>query len=266
MDTMSDNIQAVRFILFFAGLIIFFAAELFCSYRSPGESKFSRWITNLSTAGINSLALNILFSAMIAEAGSGALDKKYGLLNRLDLPFLLKLISVILIMDLMLYVWHLLNHVVPFLWRFHRVHHSDLNMDVSTATRFHAGELMISALIKIGLMNALGIDLIQNALFESAIVLAAQIQHSSIKVPAAFERAYILLFVPPSMHRVHHSVIIRERNSNYGTIFSIWDRLFRTLKMNVDQEKLKIGMGTYRDPAELGIINLLLMPFTKSAR
>lgn len=139
-------------------------------------------------------------------------------------------------------------------------------MDVSTATRFHAGELMISALIKTVLMYALGINPFQNAVFESAIVFAAQIQHSSIRIPAALEKAYVCLFVPPSMHRIHHSVVIGERNSNYGTIFSLWDRIFGTLVMNVDQKKIKIGLGAYRGDTELGLMSLLIMPFKKPVR
>jgi sterol desaturase/sphingolipid hydroxylase (fatty acid hydroxylase superfamily) len=163
----------------------------------------------------------------------------------------------------MLYVWHLLNHEIPFFWRFHRVHHSDLNMDVSTATRFHIGELAMSAVIKICLIYFIGANLISVILFESLLVLAAQFQHSSLNVPESLEKVFWIFFVPPSMHRIHHSVKIQERDTNYGTILSVWDRLLSTLLKDIPQETIIIGVGPYREPEKLGLPHLLFMPFTR---
>jgi sterol desaturase/sphingolipid hydroxylase (fatty acid hydroxylase superfamily) len=182
------------------------------------------------------------------------------------MPHWLKVIVAVIFMDFMLYIWHLLNHEMPLFWRFHRVHHTDLNMDVSTATRFHIGELSISAVIKIGLIFFIGADIVSIIIFESLLVLSAQFHHSSLKVPAWFENLFWPLFVPPSMHRVHHSVVIRERDTNYGTIFSIWDRMFGTLLKQVDQDKIIIGMGAYREPDKLKLHHLLLMPFTRAVK
>ncbi|MDY7033196.1 MAG: sterol desaturase family protein, partial [Thermodesulfobacteriota bacterium] len=168
--------------------------------------------------------------------------------------------------DFMLYVWHLLNHEMPFLWRFHRVHHSDLNMDVSTATRFHIGELVISAVIKISLIFFLGASILGVIIFESALVLCAQFHHSSLKVPGWFEKIFWIFFVPPSMHRIHHSVVIKERDTNYGTIFSLWDRSLGTLLKNVNQEKIRIGVGAYPKSEKLNFHQLITMPFTKPVR
>ena len=169
-------------------------------------------------------------------------------------------------MDFMLYIWHLLNHEVPLLWRFHRVHHSDLNMDVSTATRFHVGELAIAAIIKISLVFLLGASLMGVLIFESVLVLFAQFHHSSLRVPKWFEAMFWILFVPPSMHRIHHSVIVKERNTNYGTIFSTWDRWLGTLLTNVDQSRIRIGIGAYQQPNKLNFHHLLAMPITRPVK
>ena len=169
-------------------------------------------------------------------------------------------------MDFMLYIWHLLNHEMPLLWRFHRVHHSDLNMDVSSATRFHFGELAISAVIKISIIFFIGASVPGVLIFESVLVLCAQFQHSSLKVPKWMETFWWILFVPPSMHRIHHSVIIKERDTNYGTIFSLWDRFLGTLLTNVDQAGIRIGIGAYPKPAKLNFHQLLRMPFTRPVR
>ena len=181
-------------------------------------------------------------------------------------PVWLKVVAAVVIMDFFLYVWHLLNHKVPFLWRFHRVHHSDLNMDVSTSTRFHLGELAISAVIKIALIYILGAGALAVLIFETGIVLCAQFHHSSLKVPVWFEKIWWVLFVPPSMHRIHHSVVIKERDSNYGTILSLWDRFLGTMTKDVDQSRIRIGVGAYRKPEKLNLNHLLLMPFKKQIR
>ena len=178
----------------------------------------------------------------------------------------MKILATVAFMDFILYVWHLLNHEMPFLWRFHRVHHSDLNMDVSTATRFHIGELVISAVIKISLIFFLGASSLGVVIFESTLVFCAQFHHSSLRIAKGFESIFWILFVPPSMHRIHHSVKIRERNANYGTIFSLWDRILGTLISDVDQDGIKIGVGAYPKPQKLNFHHLLAMPFTRPVR
>ncbi len=139
-------------------------------------------------------------------------------------------------------------------------------MDVSTATRFHLGELAISAGIKPGLVYLLGVRFAELLVFETLLVASAQFQRSLVRMPWALERAWWLLLVPPSMHRIHHSVIIRERNTNYGTIFSLWDRILGTLRTDVDQARIRIGMGAYRDPSRLRLGHLLALPFTRPVR
>ena len=210
--------------------------------------------------------MNLIFSAAIVGTAAYTQKNQLGILNLVEIATWLKVLVTVAFMDFMLYVWHLLNHEMPLLWRFHRVHHSDLNMDVSSATRFHIGELAISAVIKISVIFFLGASALGVLIFESAVVLCAQFHHSSLKVPKWFETIFWVLFVPPSMHRIHHSVIIKERNTNYGTIFSLWDRFLGTLLKDVDQDGIRIGVGAYRKPYKLNFHQLLAMPFTRPVR
>lgn len=263
---MTSNWELTRAAFFWGGLLFFLFLERFFPYRPPSVSKRTRWFNNLGLVVFNSLILNLVFAGVIIQTAWYVNAKQQGLLNLWPLPDWIRILATVVFLDFILYVWHLLNHEMPFFWRFHRVHHSDLNMDVSTATRFHLGELAISAVIKIGLVFFLGADLVGVTLFEILVVLTAQFQHSSLKVPDWFERLYWILFVPPSMHRIHHSVIINERNTNYGTIFSLWDRALETFLSRVDQKGIRIGLGAYQKPELLNFHQLLIMPFTQAVK
>lgn len=252
----------IRLGLSVGGVLVFLFFELIVPYRPSTVSKVKRWAINLGMTAMNSILLTVVFAGAIISVAAYAGTEKAGLLNMADMPQWFRVLATLAFMDLMLYIWHLLNHEMPLLWRFHRVHHTDLNMDVSTATRFHIGELMISAVIKMSLVFFIGADLLSIIIFESAVVLTAQFQHSSLTVSGWFEKIYWVLFVPPSMHRIHHSVVINERNTNYGTIFSLWDRVLGTLRSDVDQGGIKIGVGAFPLENKLNIHHLVIMPFT----
>ena len=257
---------SIQLLFFLVGLLFLLVLELRFPYRPASLSKTKRWINNLSLTLFNRVLLHLIFSASVVGALGYVQTHKLGLLNMIEAPSWIKTLVTVAFMDFMLYIWHLLNHQVPFLWRFHRVHHSDLNMDVSTATRFHIGELAISAVIKISIIFFLGASPLGVLIFESAVVLCAQLHHSSLRVPKWFETIFWIFFVPPSMHRIHHSVIIKERNTNYGTIFSLWDRFLGTLLSHVDQASIRIGIGAYHNPEKLNFHQLLLMPFTRPVK
>ncbi|GAB4286786.1 MAG: sterol desaturase family protein [Deferrisomatales bacterium] len=261
-----EQAALVRAGFVWGGFALFLGLELLAPYRPSTVPKGGRWITNVSLTVLNGAVLNLLFSGAILATTAYVTREQQGLLYLWGLPGWARTVVAVAFLDFMLYVWHLLNHEMPLLWRFHRVHHSDIDMDVSTATRFHLGELALSAVIKLGLVYFLGVRLLELLVFETLLVLSAQFQHSSVRVPWALERVWWLLFVPPSMHRIHHSVIIRERNTNYGTIFSLWDRILGTLLTEVDQARIRIGMGAYRDPARLRLAHLLALPFTRPVR
>jgi sterol desaturase/sphingolipid hydroxylase (fatty acid hydroxylase superfamily) len=256
----------IRTSLFCGGILFFLVIELLAPYRKSSVSKARRWINNIALTVFNTLTLQLVFAGAAITTATYVTTHQLGVLNLVQLPVWAKLLATVVFMDFMLYVWHLLNHEVPLLWRFHRVHHSDLNMDVSTATRFHIGELAISVVIKISLVFLLGASMIGVLIFESATVLCAQFHHSSLKVPGWFEGIYWILFVPPSMHRIHHSVTIKERNTNYGTILSIWDRWLGTLLTNVDQSQIFIGIGAYQKADKLDFHHLLAMPLTRPVK
>ena len=228
--------SSIRLFLFWGGLLFFLGLELLVPYRQSSVSKLKRWVNNLALVLFNSILLILIFLAAIVGTATYVQTHNLGILNLVQAPGWLKLLV------------------------------SDLNMDVFTATRFHIGELAISAVIKISLIFFLGATLLGVLIFESALVWCAQFEHSSLRVPKWFETIFWVLCVPPSMHRIHHSVIIQEKNTNYGTIFSLWDRCLGTLLKNVDQNAIRIGVGAYRNPDVLNIHRLLVMPFTKAIR
>ncbi|MBI5634816.1 MAG: sterol desaturase family protein [Nitrospirae bacterium] len=260
------SIAIFRGVVSWGGFLVFLLFEYLRPYRPASVPKAKRLVTNVSLTIMNSAVLSFLFGAATINSALHVSANHLGVLNTFGLPFWQRVFLSVIFMDFIFYVWHLLNHKVALLWRFHRVHHSDMNMDVSTASRFHIGELALSSCIKIGLIYVIGANVVSVILFESLLGLTAQFQHSSVKMPLWFERTFWILFVPPSMHRIHHSVKILERDTNYGTILSIWDRALRTLLKNTDQEGIVIGLGPYRKPEALGLRSLLVMPFTRAVR
>ena len=259
------NITLIKPALYWGGVVVFLLLELAYSYRTDSVSKRDRWFANLPLSVVNGVVYHAVFASSISMLLVVTGRDGYGLLNLLAIPFPLKLVIGILLLDFSIYLWHLLNHVVPVLWRFHRVHHSDMNMDVSTANRFHLGEILLSGLVRLAVVYLFGIPVLSYLLFEILVNLSIQFHHSSIRVNHGFERLWVLLFVPPFLHRIHHSVKIRERDSNYGVILSVWDRLMGTLVTEVDQEKIVIGIGSHREFEKLGFWRLMLMPFTRAS-
>ena len=257
------NLVTLKPILYWAGVAVFLLLELRFSYRPDTVSKRRRWLANLPLSILNGIAYHGLFAGAITLLLVHTVRNEQGLLNLVAMPGWLKVGLGVLLLDFSIWLWHLLNHVVPLLWRFHRVHHSDMNMDVSTSNRFHPGEILLSGLVRLAVIHTFGIPLLSYLLFEILVNLSIQFHHSSIRVHHGFEKVWALLLVPPFLHRVHHSVRIRERDANYGVIFSLWDRLFGTLRTEVDQEGIVIGIGSHRDFDRLGLGQLLAMPFSR---
>jgi len=260
------ELYALKPWLYWSGVALFITAEQFIAYRRPTVSRLKRWRTNVPLSLVNGVIYHLIYTGAIIALIQAGEAQGTGLLNSRALPGWLKITAGVLILDFFIYLWHLLTHVVPFLWRFHRVHHSDLNMDVTTANRFHLGEFLFTGLIRMAVVYTFGIGLTAYVLFEVLVNLAVQFHHSSIRVPVWLERAWAILFVPPFLHRIHHSIRIkRERDSNYGVIFSVWDRMLGTLTTEVNQEKIVIGIGSHRDFGRLGFWDLLRMPFTRNS-
>lgn len=188
---------------------------------------------------------------------------QFGLNYIYSVPIWAKSIIAFLILDFGNYAWHILNHKIPFLWRFHLVHHTDLNMDISTAFRFHFGELIGSVFFR-GVVTLLsGASPMLVLVYEIIFEAATQFHHSNWKLPFTFERILNIVFVTPRMHGIHHSVVKQETDSNYSVIFSFWDRLFRTASLNNLYNEVIVGVPSYNKSEELTIRFLLKLPFTK---
>jgi sterol desaturase/sphingolipid hydroxylase (fatty acid hydroxylase superfamily) len=168
-----------------------------------------------------------------------------------------------LLMDLMFYYWHLANHRVPLLWRFHNVHHIDPDLDVSTAFRFHFGEIALSAFFSLLQVSLIGPSVWAYAVYQLVFQAEVLFHHSNIRLPVTFERLLNKMLVTPRMHGIHHSQVQRENNSNFGTVLPWWDRLHRTLRVNIPQDKVVVGVPAYTLNEDNNFWNALLMPFRK---
>jgi sterol desaturase/sphingolipid hydroxylase (fatty acid hydroxylase superfamily) len=213
--------------------------------------------------GLNPLSVRLLFPVLPTAMALLANERQWGLLNNFDLPYWLEVAIGVIAMDFIIYLQHVLHHAIPTLWRLHMVHHADLDYDVTTGLRFHPIEIVISMGIKLMMVAALGPPALAVLIFEVALNATAMFNHSNIHIPIAVDRVLRYFVVTPDMHRLHHSVIIRETNSNYGFNLPLWDRLFGTYKDHPDMGHMDmvIGLSQFRDPRELTLPRLLILPF-----
>jgi sterol desaturase/sphingolipid hydroxylase (fatty acid hydroxylase superfamily) len=181
----------------------------------------------------------------------------------MPMPVAVQFIIAFLLMDLAFYYWHVANHRVPFLWRFHNVHHIDPDLDVLTAFRFHFGEIALSALFSIAQVSLIGISSWAFAAYQLAFQAEVIFHHSNVRLPVRLERLLSAVIVTPRMHGIHHSQVERENKSNFGTVFTWWDRLHQTLGLNIPQDAVQIGVPAYTLPEDNHVANALLMPFQK---
>ena len=252
---------------YFATPLIFavFVALTWLQWKHPVRRQYlkalPRIITNLVFALPAFLALRLALIPIPLAAAAWAENNHVGLLHWLSLPLVINCIIGLLLLDYAYYWWHVAAHRVPLLWRFHNVHHTDLDMDVSTATRFHFCELLLSVAFRVVTVVLMGLPPWLLLVFEVVFECAGQFHHSNWRLHPAIERVLNLVFVTPRMHGIHHSIVLRETNSNWGTIFSWWDKLHRTLRMDIPQDAITIGVPAYRDEKELTVGQLWLMPF-----
>lgn len=251
----------VRFGLVAGMLALGLALESLWPLRRATQSKPRRVLVNLSLAAVAFLLLRATFYAPVVRLSEAVAVRHAGLLGLLPLSNPWKIVVGVLMLDYTLYLWHRLNHGPAILWRFHNVHHADLDMDVSTASRFHFGELLLSSGFRAGQIVVFGVDPFTLVLFETMITVAAQFHHANVRLPLRLERALNLLFVTPRMHGIHHSLVRSETDSNFSTVFSFWDRLHRTNRLDVPQGEVVIGVPGYRDAGELSFRGCLLLPF-----
>jgi sterol desaturase/sphingolipid hydroxylase (fatty acid hydroxylase superfamily) len=245
-------------------LVALFAAEGWLpAYTEGRERRLRHGLDNLGialvSAAVGAAAAPLLVLSVELAAANGL-----GLCHALDLGWPLCAAVTFVLFDLWMYAWHRANHRVPFLWRFHRVHHTDPAMDSTTALRFHPGEILLSTLANCLVLAALGMSLGMLVLYKSLMVLVILFHHSNLDIPAALDARLRRVVVPPSMHRVHHSAIRAETDSNYGTVFSFWDRLFGSFRLRPDLEAIRFGIGAYDDAAWQRPLRLLRLPLEPS--
>lgn len=252
----------------FAGLFaLFVTLEALAPRRARSQPRGARWFTNLSIVILDTLALRALAIALPLLAVGAALDAGrmgWGLFNALDWPLWLEVVLAILILDLAIWVQHLVTHKVPILWRFHRVHHADRDFDVTTALRFHPVEILASMMLKIGLVYLLGPAALAVLLFEIILNGTAMFNHSNLRLPLWLDRVVRLVLVTPDMHRVHHSIHRHEHDSNYGFALSVWDRMFRTYRPmpEAGHDKMTVGLE-WQDERPSRLAWALMLPFRK---
>ncbi len=240
---------------------------LFIQWRWPlRRQRFSairRWARNGILAAPGMLASRLVLVPIPFFVSIWASRNDFGLFHWVPLPAALAILFGVLLYDYAYYWWHMLMHVAPFFWRFHNVHHTDLDMDVTTASRFHLGEVLFSIFFRVAVVGLLGLNVWTLAIYELIFSLANQFQHSNWRLPIALERVLNFAFVTPRMHGIHHSIVQRETNSNWGTVFCWWDRLHRTVRLDVPQDALTIGVAAYRAEEELTFGKLFILPFRK---
>ena len=253
-------------IAFFIGIFLILAlSEFLFPKRSKniGVPQKVRWISNLSIMILDNLIMRLILPLL--SIGMAVLAQKYdwGIFNRYEIPYWLNLLLTIVVLDLVIYLQHIMFHAVPIFWRFHRMHHADLDFDVTTGIRFHPIEIILSMGIKIGAVALIGASPLGVLVFEVLLNATSMFSHSNLRLPLLIDRVVRYGIVTPDMHRVHHSIQGHETNSNFGFNFSIWDRLFGTYldQPSAGHLKMTIGITDFRNSKYLRLDWLLLIPF-----
>ena len=255
-------IRLASFAGVFAVMVVW---ELLAPRRPQVIGRWKRWPGNIGVLVIDTLAVRVLFPTAAVGVALVGEAQGWGLLNVIALPTWLELAAAVVLLDLAIYFQHVLFHAVPMLWRLHRMHHADLEFDVTTGLRFHPVEVVLSMVIKIVVVAALGASAIAVIIFEVLLNATSTFNHSNIHIAAGFERALRWLVVTPEMHRVHHSIDMRETNSNFGFNLPWWDRLLGTYRPQpaAGHNGMTLGVKEFRDPAGLRLDRMLLQPFRR---
>jgi len=258
-----DDEAKIRLRFFFGIFTLIALLEWLAPRRALTTSKTSRWFANLAIIALNPISVRLVFPVLPLGMALLAEERHWGLLNIMAIPYWLKVVTAVIILDLSIYLQHVLHHAVPILWRFHMVHHADLDFDVTTGMRFHPIEIVLSMGIKLMIVAALGPPALAVLIFEVALNGTSMFNHSNIHISEKVDRVLRLLLVTPDMHRVHHSVITRETNSNYGFNLPWWDRLLGTYKDQPERghDGMMIGLSQFRDHKRLTLPQLLILPF-----
>lgn len=235
------------------------------SLRGVVDSKLKRDARNLAVAGLAAAATLFIEAPVALALARRAHQQRTGLLQIFPAPDWAKLLLAILLLDYTLYIWHFLTHRVPLLWRFHRVHHIDREMDASTALRFHFGEITISVAFRAAQIWLIGPAPAAYAAWQSFLIFCILFHHANVRLPLAWERRLANVLVTPRLHGIHHSIVPDQVNSNWSSGLTVWDRLHGTLRTRVAQESIVIGVGGFRSDPDQELPKLLIHPFVYTA-
>jgi sterol desaturase/sphingolipid hydroxylase (fatty acid hydroxylase superfamily) len=250
-------------LLIFIALVVIFALEgLFPHYRGR-TARVKHALPHVLTAILNGLLTRFVLAGVTIKVIDWAEGNSWGLTHMLSLSLNTETVMVFVLFDIWMYFWHMANHRIAFLWRFHRAHHADIEMDTTTALRFHPGELVLSTFIRLPVVTLLGMSFAQLVLFEVLLNLSTLFHHSNLAVSEKWDRLIRTVMVTPNMHRVHHSVERVETNSNFTSLLSVWDRLYRTFGTRGDTRTITIGLPEYRAQRWQQLWGFLITPFSE---
>jgi sterol desaturase/sphingolipid hydroxylase (fatty acid hydroxylase superfamily) len=260
-----EQSDTIRLGCFVAAFILFALVEYKWPRKKLTQKKSLRWVNNLGLIVFNSIVLRLALPLLAIDAAYIAQQENFGVFNYLGTPYFLTFLLSILLLDWIIYWQHRAFHRVPSLWRLHRMHHSDQDIDLTTGTRFHPVEIILSMLIKIAAIGILGIPVEAVIVFEIILNVSAMFNHSNLYIPRWLDRYIRTLLITPDVHRVHHSIHITEMNNNYGFFLSIWDRIGKTylVRPRDGHEDMKIGIALFRSEKEQRLDKMLTQPFRK---
>lgn len=260
--------EMFRLSIFLVVLVAVASLEWLFPKRPWRESRTKRWGINLGIIGINVVVQRLTLGAAAVLIALHVQAEGWGLLNLVDWPIWLKLLAGFLILDLAIYLQHIMSHALPFFWRLHKVHHADLDLDVTSGLRFHPLEIIISVIYKVAVVAAFGIDPVAVLLFEAVLNASAMFTHGNIRIPGKLDTFLRYLICTPDMHRVHHSIHPREANSNFGFFLSIWDRFLGTMQHAPKDGHLGVTLGLreLQKTEDVTLGKLLLLPFSNQSQ
>lgn len=258
--TLGKIIHGIAFPIAVATFGVLVLLERKLPLRRETEPVARRTGRNLLVAGAAAVALTLIESPIARKAASLVERKNVGLLKLVKLPEWLEILLAVILLDYTLYLWHVLTHRIPFLWRFHVVHHVDLDLDASTALRFHFGELIVSASWRALQIVAIGVTPQSLKTWQALLIPSVLFHHSNVEMPERLEKMFSKFIVTPRLHGIHHSVIRSETDSNWSSGLSVWDRLHGTLRNVSEHAEIKIGVPAHQEPRDLTIGKLLVFP------
>jgi sterol desaturase/sphingolipid hydroxylase (fatty acid hydroxylase superfamily) len=258
---------AIRLDAFITVFTVMALWEAVTPCRTRSYSRLRRWPSNLSIVVLNTVFVRVMVPATAVSLALAGERRGWGLLNNLPVPVWIAVAASVVVLDLAIYLQHVMFHAVPALWRVHRMHHADLDFDLTTGARFHPIEIVLSMLIKFGAVVALGAPALGVLVFEILLNATSIFNHGNVRLPVELDRYLRWLLVTPDMHRVHHSIAVNETNSNFGFNVPWWDRLLGTYRDQpaAGHEGMTIGIEQFRETRELLIDRMLSQPFRGSA-